>query len=360
MRHAGLWRGYQRLKLEGRRLARLTYFVGDVVHTAFYMHWPPTSGDRRVISAALLFQYHKLEKGLVMPGPRRMFGEAPARAVMTWLDRWRAAGLPLDDPIYLGALETLQAYHAHLLRHQLDASGGTATAVSRFLASHPARMPGLETPQPLPAMPSAGPVADMFAALTLRRRSVRDFQSQPVPRAVIERAVSAAALSPSACNRQPCRVTVVSDPERRKQLLQHQNGNRGFGHLAPQILLITSDAQGFFDASERHQPYVDGGLFAMSLCLALAAEGAATCCLNWCVSPADDRAVHRLMGLNPSERIIMLMALGYAPDDGTVVPRSPRRALEEMLCFDDRGLSRAHLSSPALPRASEVQDLGQP
>lgn len=332
MRHAGVWSGYQRLKLQARRVARLWYFRHDVAQTFNAMHWSPRSQDRRVISAGLLFQYHKLEKGLVMPGPRRMFGEAPARAVMSWLDRWRAAGLSPDDPVYLGALETLHAYSAHLARHQLDTLGAVSAELSRYLDAHPARSPALATPAALRSLADER-MPHAFAALALRRRSVRNFLPKPVPDDVIARAVSVAALSPSACNRQPCRVVVVSDPERRKRLLSHQNGNRGFGHLAPHVLVITSDAAGFFDASERHQPYIDGGLFAMSLCYALAAEGAATCCLNWCVAIEDDRAVHELMGLKKSECVVMLMALGYAPDD-TLVPQSPRRAVQDVLRFD--------------------------
>ena len=96
------------------------------------------------------------------------------------------------------------------------------------------------------------------------------------------------------------------------------------------LLIITSDERYFFDASERHQPYIDGGLFAMSLCYALTAQGLASCCLNWCVPPANDRSVHRIAGLASSKRIIMFMAVGYATDNCRV-PKSPRRATSEVL-----------------------------
>jgi nitroreductase len=331
MSQPGLWLRYQRVKLELRRLARLTYYWRDIVGTYRAMHWPAQSRESRVLSAALLFQYHKLEKGLVMPGPRRMFGSDPSRAVIGLLRRWHAAQLPVDDPIYRGALETLQAYLSHVVRHGLDKDGGVTRDVSSFLGQHPVRSPELQTPAPLPQ-----PLPDerrVFESLARRRRSVRSFRPDAVPVEILRRAAATAALSPSACNRQPCRVHVVADDDRKKRLLAHQNGNRGFGHLLPQVLVITADAQGFFDASERHQPYIDGGLFAMSLCYALVAEGVATCCLNWCVPPADDRAAHAIVGLRPSERIIMLMAVGYASDD-CMVPRSPRRGIGEVVLFD--------------------------
>jgi nitroreductase len=328
-----IWGRYQLAKLELIRIGRLAYYWRDIVGTYRAMHWHPQSRDARILSASLLFQYHKLEKGLVMPGPRRMFGADPSRAVIALLRRWEAAQLPASDPIYRGALETLQSYLAHLRLHSLDKSGSTTQAVTSFLELHACRSPELQTPAPIPE-----PFPDerrVFEMLALRRRSVRSFLPDAVPSDVLRRAAATAALSPSACNRQPCRVRVFADPQRKAALLAQQNGNRGFGHLVPQVLVITADASGFFDASERHQPYIDGGLFAMSLCYALASEGIATCCLNWCVAPEADRAAHRIADLAPSERIVMLMAIGYAPA-GCLVPRSPRRAIDEILAFDDK------------------------
>lgn len=50
------------------------------------------------------------------------------------------------------------------------------------------------------------------------RRSVRQFKSDPVPRATIERMLAAAILAPSAHNRQPWRFAVVTDPSARRRL----------------------------------------------------------------------------------------------------------------------------------------------
>jgi nitroreductase len=51
-----------------------------------------------------------------------------------------------------------------------------------------------------------------FLARIAVRRTVRDFSPEPVPFALIENAVRAAALAPSGANRQPWRFVVVSDP----------------------------------------------------------------------------------------------------------------------------------------------------
>lgn len=325
-----LWRLYWRAKQEWMRVWMLRLYAYDIVNTYRAMYWVPGGIQYRALAAALLFQYHKLEKGLSMPGPKRLFGVEPAAEVMVLLARWEQAGHSIHDTLYLGAVETLRAYAAHLAAHQLDGHDRIASRVAQFLAARSASAPHLETPMPLHALaPQAAPET-AFAQLALARRSVRDFQSRPVPAALLQEAVRLAQLSPSACNRQPCRVYAIDDAAQMARLLAHQNGNRGFGDRLPLLLMVTADQRCFFDASERHQPYIDGGLFCMSLCLGLSAQGLATCCLNWCVPTADDVAVHRITGIPSSERIIMFIAVGYASEHCRV-PRSARRDTPHVL-----------------------------
>ena len=51
-----------------------------------------------------------------------------------------------------------------------------------------------------------------FRELMARRRSVREFAPDPVPRALIETAIAAANTAPSGANRQPWHFAAVSDP----------------------------------------------------------------------------------------------------------------------------------------------------
>lgn len=326
-----LWDAYWRAKQELLRLALLRYYLYDIKHTYRAMHWPTGHKARQTLSSALLFQYHKLEKGLVMPGKRRFFGTDPADATMKMLQRWQVVGYDRNDPVYVGAIETLRGYRERLQASALDPDDKVLSRLDKFLSRCKEADSTLSTPQRLPGAQRANSTAaEAFRALAEARRSVRDYLPNPVPDAVLREAIRMAQLSPSACNRQPWRVYLVSDAERKQQLLSHQNGNRGFGHLAPHIAIVTADEQCFFDASERHEPYIDGGLFSMSFILALSAQGVSSCCLNWCVPPANDKAVHRLFDLPASQRIVMLIAIGYAPEE-CMVPRSPRRDTNAVL-----------------------------
>jgi nitroreductase len=326
-----VWNIYQVVKVQVKRLWLLTYFLRDIINVYRNMYWPLHCKSNFQLTSELLFQFHKIEKGLVMPGPRRFFGQEPARAVINLLNTWDLKGLPLGDPVYLGALETLHAYKERLQSESLDKDDKILSYVQSFLINHPTRTRLLATPHQLVSMNSdIASNPHRFDELVSIRRSVRSFTSMEVPREIIKHAVVLAQLSPSACNRQPCRVYLITDDIKKNALLALQNGNNGFGHSIPALAVITSDSAAFFDASERHEPYVDGGLFSMTLMYALSAQGLATCCLNWCVSPDKNVALRNILPLADSEVVIMLMAIGY-PEPNVLVPRSPRKSTDNVL-----------------------------
>jgi len=60
--------------------------------------------------------------------------------------------------------------------------------------------------------------ADEFRDLMQSRRTVRDFDSRPVPRAVIEACIAAAGTAPSGANQQPWHFVAVSDPDVKRRI----------------------------------------------------------------------------------------------------------------------------------------------
>ena len=77
--------------------------------------------------------------------------------------------------------------------------------------THTARFEPLAYERPAPAAMLAR--SQEFLSRITARRTVRDFAPEPVPFALIENAVRAAALAPSGANRQPWRFVVVGNPE---------------------------------------------------------------------------------------------------------------------------------------------------
>ncbi|WP_068297801.1 nitroreductase family protein [Pararhodobacter sp. CCB-MM2] len=164
-----------------------------------------------------------------------------------------------------------------------------------------------------------------YLAFARSRHSVRQFAPGPVPEAAIRRAVAAAQAAPSSCNRQTCTAHVWTDRALIDRVRRHQAGNRTFGHELGGIAVITSDLRHWEHAGERYQPWIDGGLFAMSLCHGLHAEGLGTCFLNWSVTPATDRGLRAELGLDETQLVIVLLGFGLMPDRVSVCasPRLP-------------------------------------
>jgi iodotyrosine deiodinase len=88
-----------------------------------------------------------------------------------------------------------------------------------------------------------------------RRRTVRDFSSDPVPFHLIESAVRTAATAPSGANQQPWKFVVVSDPEvKRKIRIAAEEEERDFyAHRAPQEWLDALAPLG----TDWHKPFLE-------------------------------------------------------------------------------------------------------
>ena len=145
--------------------------------------------------------------------------------------------------------------------------------------------------------------------------------------ALITEAVEMARKTPSVCNRQGQRVHVFEDGP---GALRWQPGNKGFGHLASRALVVTADLQAFSGPGERNQPFVDGGMFAMSLLYALHAKGLGACPLAWSMRPREDRAMRRALGIPDEEAVIMFISVGHLPET-LAVAQSHRMPIEHFM-----------------------------
>ena len=93
--------------------------------------------------------------------------------------------------------------------------------------------------------------------------------------------------------------------------------------------MIVGRQRAYFSERDRHLIYIDGALAAMSFVLALETLGLSSCCINWADIEAQERKMARLLQLEPDERVIMLVAIGY-PDPEERVPYSAKKMLHTL------------------------------
>lgn len=287
-----------------------------------YRRRPFTTG-----CALLRRNTHRLEKGLIMRPRREVFAldyiEETVEAYEAAL-RAQANGNGLPDEQLQWVCDVLSEYFAVTASHpKID------PLRERFLSlPKPRRVceaPLVPYRRDLSQPPPVG--YDDLLALAHRRRSVRWFLPKPVPRELIDKAMLVAAQSPSACNRQPFVFRIFDDPELVRQVASIPYGVIGYEHQIPVIIVVVGQLRNFFDARDRHLIYIDGALAAMSFVLALETLGLSSCCINWPDIPEREKKMAELLDLQPDERPVMLIAVGW-PDPEGLVPRSVKKPLE--------------------------------
>lgn len=155
-------------------------------------------------------------------------------------------------------------------------------------------------------------------ALAWRRRSVRWFLPDPVPREFIEKAIDVAKLSPSACNRQPFQFRVFDDPDLVPKVASLPGGTSGFSHQFPAIVVLVGELRNYYGERDRHLIYIDASLAAMSFVFACETLGLGTCCINWPDIEVDEKRADEVLQLEPDQRPIMFIAVGFPDPEGMV------------------------------------------
>jgi nitroreductase len=174
---------------------------------------------------------------------------------------------------------------------------------------------------------------EQFFTLTRQRKSVRWFLDKPVPRELIDKAMLAAGLAPSACNRQPYEFRVFDQKEQVALLSQIPMGTRGFAHNFPVFIVIVGNLDAYFDERDRHVIYVDGSLASMTFMLALETLGLSSCPINWPDIESREKRMDNALGLQPHQRPIMCLAVGY-PDPEGLVAYSEKRPLDDVRSYN--------------------------
>lgn len=184
----------------------------------------------------------------------------------------------------------------------------------------------------------------VFEAI-FRRRSIRRFRQETIPRETLTNLVDAARLAPSAANLQPLRYIIVANADLCKRLFP---ALKWAGYIAPKgdpppgeeptayvVILVNKDIA-------RSDYQLDAGAAIENLILAALQEGIGSCWLG-----AIDRAkVREILDVSQDFEIESVIALGYPNEEPVMETMKdsveywkdeygrvhvPKRSLEEVL-----------------------------
>ena len=202
--------------------------------------------------------------------------------------------------------------------------------------------------------------AQAFAARAARRRTVREFAPDPVPRALIETCLAAAATAPSGANQQPWHFVAVGtgDPALRRRLREAAeveerefyetrapqewlsalaplgtDADKPFLEIAPWLIAVFVQPHGRTPDGAVVKHYYateSAGLATGILIAALHDAGLAT--LTHTPSPMG--FLNSLLGRPSHERPFLLLVVGY-PAPGARVPDITRKPLDAVVTVLD-------------------------
>jgi nitroreductase len=288
----------------------------------------------RVSHVELRRNIHRLEKGLTMSPRRPVFALDYITETVEFYERahtqYTAKPESMDAAEARWAHDVLEAYFAALTGEHPT----TAAARARFEQLSPV------TGEGSPLVPfqrrdgaDTSVTYGQLLELAERRRSVRWFQQIPVERYKIDAALLVGRQSPTACNRLPYEYRIFDDPEMVRTVSSIPFGSAGYSHNIPVIAVVIGKLESYFSPRDRHAIYIDASLSAMSFMLALETQGLSSSVINWPDFEPLERTMQKTLGLSMTDRVIMLVALGYA-DDNALIPRSPKKELPTIRSYN--------------------------
>ncbi|WP_323845764.1 nitroreductase family protein [Microbulbifer magnicolonia] len=195
-----------------------------------------------------------------------------------------------------------------------------------------------------------------FCEQMKRRRSVRDFSAEPVPRQVIEQAIRTAGSAPSGANMQPWHFVVVERAEVKKQIrLAAEDEEREFYQRrasqewldaleplgtdaqkpflekAPYLIVIFLKKFSGSETGEKLKNYYTSesvGIATGMLIAALHNAGVATLTHT----PSPMKFLNEILGRPATEKPYMILVAGL-PAQGAQVPAIEKKPLEEIADF---------------------------
>ena len=158
-----------------------------------------------------------------------------------------------------------------------------------------------------------------FLQLAASRQSDRAYDmSRAVEPEKLERILEAARLSPSACNAQPWRFVVITDPELAVKVGKATAGlgMNKFAKDAPVHILVVEESMNitsFLGAKikDKYFPLIDIGIATAHITLAAESEGLGSCILGW----FDEKEIKKLTGIPANKRLLLDITIGYPAKD---------------------------------------------
>jgi len=168
------------------------------------------------------------------------------------------------------------------------------------------------------------------------RQSDRKYSDKHVENEKLERILEAGRIAPSACNAQPWKFIVVTEPELIRKVADAASakllGMNSFVGQAPVHIVVVREKPNFSSkvgGTIKNKDYslIDIGIASENICLQARAEGLGSCMIGW----FDENELRNILSVPRSKRIELIITIGYSLSEQRT---KKRKAKEEVVGFN--------------------------
>lgn len=271
--------------------------------------------------SSIIRLYHTIEKGLAYEDYRAGFGKENVRNLIISLEQYSSRGYDLTAFFYETALSCLNEYVKKNKEY-----GFEDLSLEKRISSLPGKANrcggtiGVSTP--------VSPEKLNYEELIKSRHSIRHFSKKSVDINELKEAIKLAQFTPSACNRQGWKTRIIEDKNIIRNILNNQNGNRGFGQEIDKLLVVTADLRAQQKNREIFEAFIDGGMYTENLLNCLFFKGIGSVPLSAALVPKQDSNVRGIIDIDEGEVLIAFIGVGYYPEGECLTTRSERKNID--------------------------------
>lgn len=286
--------------------------------------------NKQKLIAKIVSLYHIIEKGLTMPNMREKFGQDVISDLIRLCEIYFSKYNDNENQVVFSIVLLYRYLNIHeQMNSRLD-TDITERIRRLYIKIKDVNFPTDDLHKFITSESFFSKTQSKFPEFVKSRHSIRNYSNEDISIMEIEKALEIANNTPSSCNRQPVRVKVIQNKDIIKSILEIQHGNRGFGHLANKLIVIYADMRIYNNIVERNTVYIDSGMFAMNLILALHYGKIGICPLNASFTYSEEKKIHKLLNMNREDKISLIISCGKIPDSVTYASSPKSSYLEKI------------------------------
>lgn len=294
-----------------------------------------TNNSRIKMQFTLLRENHIIEKGMSIKHTRLGFGQTKVAALINRLETYHRLYGTEDNSFITYPLSTISEYLDYqkkngILMDDLENSFKKLCTFANIDSDSLNIPAGIKYQTKMSIQSSA---KGNFESLLYSRHSVRNFSDELPSRETLDKALTLASRTPSACNRQAWHTHIYFQ-EDSHNLLKMQDGCKGFHDDIHCCIVVTADMMGFL-SHEPFQCYIDGGLYSQNLINALHYVGLGTIPLSCGFMTHKLDKIKKTFEIPDNEVMIVIIGVGCLVDQ-TKIAVSTRKPIEATNKYHDK------------------------